>query len=188
MSVWVLHQSLTPEEEARITERTHLILPFEGLPDLTPITSQAGARQLLELLYPDEPPEALSRRLERFWNHFTALGKEDTIGVPLPGLKQLALAEVTGPYEYRIGAEGEDIHLIPVKWYHRSIRYMTLHKHKELLASGGPALREVTHQDARVLIRDRLPHRYNRFARWKWLLALMFALGLVRMLMHIDQP
>lgn len=181
MTVWVLHRQLTPQEEAEIAQHTYLELPFEGVPDLSAVTSQGHAMQLLRLLHPDDPPESLTRRMDRFWDIYGGLHKEDLIAVPLKGRGEMALAEVTGGYEYKVGERGADVHLIPVKWHERRIPLTRLSKHKEIF-DGGRAMYEVVTLEARTALRDYLPHSYNRFVRMKWLLALFFLMNLIGML------
>lgn len=180
MSMWVLHQRLTPDEEAHIFERTHLNLPFEGLPDLSQVANQGQALQLLRMLHPDEPPESLTLRMDRFWHIFSNLQAEDIIVVPLPSMKEVVLAEVAGGYQYDVGDKGSDIHLIPVKWHTVRVPASRFNKHKEVFSSYGQPMYEIIAQETRVAVRDQLPHKYNRFARWKWLFALLFALGMLR--------
>ncbi len=181
MSMWLLHQTLSADEEARICERTDLVLPFEGLPDLTHVTNQAEARKLLGILHPDEPPESINRRLERFWQRFSNLQIEDIIAVPLEHAREVVIAEVTGHYHYAVGDKGSDIHLIPVRWYDKRIPLSKLAKYKEVFGSGGPAMQEITAVDVRTAVRDHLPHSYNRFVKMKWLLVIFFAMSLIRM-------
>ena len=182
MSIWILHQRMTEDEEAHIFERKHLHLPFDGLPDLSQVSSPAQAMQLLRVLYPGEPPESLARRRDRFWNLFSGIQVEDIIAVPLKASRQVVLAEVTGRYQYDVGDKGSDIHLIPVKWYESRIPMGKFSKHKEIFLAQGEAMVEVTAQEARIAIRDKLPHKYNRFARWKWLLMLFFLMNILAML------
>ena len=49
------------------------------------------------------------------------------------------------------------------------------------LMGRGLKITEVTDIAARTLIREQLPHRYNRFAKYKWLLVVFFLMSLVRM-------
>ncbi|MDE3061156.1 MAG: hypothetical protein KGJ06_09100 [Pseudomonadota bacterium] len=181
MSIWLLHLPLTAEEEAHLTGRTHLPLPIEDVPDLSLMMRPVECRHLLQALHPEEPPEAISRRLERIWRLYTGVHAEDIIAVPLPARGELALAEVTGKYQYQVGEGGEDHHRVPVTW-HRPILLRRFRKFKELLVPGGEKMHEIASAPARIAIRDTLPHRYNRFARWKWLLALFFLLGMLRAL------
>ncbi len=185
MTIWILYQSLTPEEEVHIGERDALTLPFGDLPDLSLINSPAELRHLLQALHPDDPPETVARKTERLWKLYAGLQVEDIMVVPLKSRKEVALAEVTQRYRYEVGAEGTDVHQVEVKWYGKRIRLSALGKHKELFDERGEKMREVTDPEARVAIRDRLPHSYNRFAKWKWLLVLFFMMGLVRRFAHV---
>jgi predicted Mrr-cat superfamily restriction endonuclease len=185
MTVWVMRQRLSAEEEPALTAKTDLQLPFDGLPDLTHVENQSQARQLLAALYPAEPPEALRMRLDRFWHQYAGMHIEDIIAVPMPHSQQVAIAEVTGKYHYRVGEGGSDLHLIPVRWHDRRASMRKLSKHKELFSESAPALREVSDVEARTAIRDHLPHGYNRFARWKWLMALFMLMTAIRMMSRL---
>ena len=181
MTIWVLHLSLTPEEETHLHEQEFLSLPFEGIPDLSRVTTPAQATQLLAALYPDDPPESLNRRLDRFWPIFHGMHVEDIIVLPLAAAKSALLAEVIGKYQYHVGADGEDMHRIPVRFYPKRVPVRVLRRHPELFQVGGARMREVTDVSARVAVRDQLPLSYNRFVKFKWLLVVFFVLGLVRM-------
>lgn len=181
MTIWVLHQQLSADEQARITTRTQLQLPFNGLPDLTQATSLVKCRQLLLLLHPNEPPEALARQAERIWAIHGTLSKEDIIAVPLPATEEVALAEVSGPYHYELDSNRADVHLIPVTWYEPRISLRLKRKLRDLFKPDGAPMFEVTRPEERIAIRDYLPHSYNRFAKWKWLLGVFFLLGLFRL-------
>lgn len=186
MTVWMLRLPLTPEEENALRERTHLPLPFEGVPDLSQVRGIGECRQLMQVLYPGEPPETIMRRAERFWGKFSQLTEEDIITVPLKAQQQLAIAEINGRYVYRVGDKGVDVHLVPVKWHEKTVPLRKLSKDKALMDESGEPLSEVTDVETRTLIRDRLPYAYNRFAKWKWLLLLFFAMGLVRMFVRLE--
>lgn len=180
MSIYVLHQNLTPQEEDNIATRTHLALPFEGIPDLSVLHSELECRHLLQALHPDEPPEAIARRLERIWKYYTGMHEEDIIVVPLKSRNELALAEVTGRYVYQAGPGGSDVHMIPVRWYDRRVALISMAKHRAMFDRSEP-LYEIVNPQARIAIRDKLPHGYNRFAKWKWLMALFFALSVMHL-------
>lgn len=175
MTVWLLHLPLSPADEAQLRERTALPLPLGDAPDLTGLTSLSGCRQRLHTLHPDEPPEALRRRTERLWTLYAGVQKDDIIAVPLPARRQLALAEVTGPYRHEPDAPADRRHLIPVTWQKKPLRITA--RFRDDCAPSGPAMAEVEDSALRIAIRDTLPRPYNRFARWKWLMALTFALG-----------
>lgn len=187
MTLWVIHQALSPEEEAAVTQRTHIALPFEGLPDLSMVSSPAQAMKLLKILHPDDPPETLTRRLDRFWHQYHGLNAEDFIAVPLQASQLVLMAEVTGPYEYAVGPGGSDIHRVPVKWHPVKIPFRKLAKFKEIFQPRGVPMFEVTEREARIALHGTLPYSYNRFNKFKWILAVFFLMGLVRMLMRMTE-
>lgn len=171
MTVWILSQDLKPGED--ILSRSELILPFDDYPDFTMAKTQGGYSKLLQSMHPEAPPESIKRMLEKSWQLYTAIHREDLIAVPLEA-GEAALAEVTGPCGYRV-EDGHDIHTVPVKWHGR---LRVSGKHKALFEPGASKLFEVTDAQARIAIRDKIPHPYNRFAKWKWLIVLFGALGL----------
>lgn len=181
MTVWVLRQELTAEEEKNIFTQADVRLPFDNLPDLSHVASPLAARQLIKTLYPGEPPEAIGRRVERFWNHFSSLQVEDLVVVKLPTLNVAVIGSVSGKYHYEVGPGGSDIHLIPVTWNPKEIK-LARFRHKEIFDASNPPLMEVTTPDVRVALRDYMPHSYNRFAKFKWLLVVFFLMTIIRML------
>lgn len=181
MSVWTLNLPLTPGEEESIMQRTHLPLPYHNLPDLTHITTQAEATRMLRTLHPSEPPESLHTMRDKFWNLHAFLQTEDLIAIPLPAHFQVAIAKITGPYQYHVGPGGTDLHLIPVTWPASPVPMQKFRKHHTIFSL--PGMREVTDRDARLAIYGKLPHGYNRFDKWKWLFAVFMLLGAVRYLM-----
>lgn len=181
MTIWILKAVHTPDEEADIVQRAELALPLGEVPDLSGVSSIAGLRRLLAAMQPDEPPETIAGRADRIWPLYHGVAMEDIIAVPLAGAREFVLAEVVGRYRYRVGESGEDMHLVPVKWHGKRVPFRALSRYPELLAPDRPPMFEVENPKARILIRDRLPHAYNRFAKWKWLLALFFLMGLVRL-------
>jgi hypothetical protein len=168
MSVWVLHQKLTLEEEQHILERTHLALPFEGLPDLSMINNQFDCQSLLRALHPELPPEVIALKADGIWNRFHNLNLEDSIVVPLPLTAKVAIAQISGPYAYQVGEEGSDCHLIPVTWFPKLHLFFAFGRQRHILANTGIALYEVTDVAAKRAIISKLPFRYNRFTGWKW--------------------
>jgi predicted Mrr-cat superfamily restriction endonuclease len=187
MTVWVLHQKMTKDEENTIAQSTTLGLPFNDFPDFTSVKTQGEYRRLLMTLHPDAPPERISRLLERSWKLHSAIHIEDIIAVPLPFAGEVILAEVIGPPEYHVGDAGTDVHRMPVKWHEKRLSLQKLRKHKALFSGADTGIFEVTSAEVRTLLRDRLPHKYNRFARWKWILALFFAMGLIMRFAHVTK-
>ena len=179
MTIWMYYESLTPEEEAHIRDRKHLALPFEDLPDLSMIKNPVECRHLLQALHPDDPPETIARKTERIWKLYGTMQVEDIIAVPLPSRKEVAIAEVKHPYHYMVDTKGNDVHRIIVKWHKKRAKFRAFKRHPEALHKGSEKISEVKKPALRAIIRDRLPHSYNRFAKWKWLLAVLFIIGML---------
>lgn len=189
MSIWMLHEPLTPDQEQRIAERTWLELPFEGMPNLAAVNNQAECKKLLQMLYPDAPPESIAAKLDHIWPRYSNLHPEDIIAIPLHGRKEIALAEISGRYRHRVSDTGGDIHEVPVRWHEKRVPFRLLSRHKEELTppSASLAMREVENKQVRTLIRDRLPHSYNRFVGLKWLMVIFFLMHGIKYLHRLMQ-
>lgn len=181
MTVWVLHQELDAGEEERIHERTHLRLPFEGLPDLSRIPDRKTFMELLRALHPQEPPETLALHFDRIWGQYTTLQDEDVVAVPLPHSGNVALAKVKGRYSYEVDEHNQDIHLIGVEWYPNMETIKSFWRDKELFNRTGNGLTAVTQAAARKAILARLPIRYNRLSTMKVIWIFIFLLMLARL-------
>lgn len=185
MTVWVLHQELTAPEEARIHERTHLTLPFDGLPDFTMVHSLKEFMDLLRALHPQEPPESLTLRFDRLWRQYNELQEEDIIAVPLPHSGKVALARVAGKYCYQVDDNRDDVHLIPVEWYPNIETLRSFWREKDIFIRTGSPLYAVNRASARKAILGRLPYKYNRLSRTKVVWAFIFMLMLSRLYIRL---
>jgi len=72
---------------------------------------------------------------------------------------------------------GHDVHLVPVKWISERLKLNKFSRHRNLLDFSQSTLLEVTDPEIRTLMRSKLPHSYNRFAKWKWILVIIFVLA-----------
>ncbi len=174
MTVWVLYQSLTPQEESTLRERPYVTLPLENLPDLSRVTNLADLRRLLQVLHAEAPPETVTRLADRAWKYYSELQPEDIVAVPLKSKDEVALAEVTGKYEHRMGDGGEDIHTVPVKWHKKPAPMRLMKKLKIEHDQKNNPMIEVTMREGKIALMDYLPYSYNRFSKWKWAI-LIFA-------------
>lgn len=184
MSAWILHQLVSPDEEANIERRERLLLPFDGVPDLSFVGSVGELAKMLRTLNPELPVETIHRRSERYFDYYQGLQPDDLVAVPLHARKEIALGKITGRYGYEVGANGEDVHSIGVNWYGVRVPLARLGKYKPLFDNYRERLIEITDIDARNALRKWLPVSYNRFAKWKWLLALLFAIQIISMLLQ----
>lgn len=185
MSVWVLHQPVEHGQETQLLERPHVIIPWQGIPNLAGIHSQRELMKLVQQLMPDAPPETLSLKSQVVWDSFSQLHKEDIIAVPLPQTNQIALAEVTGGYEYQAAQVGRPAqHVYPVRWHGQLVPLARFGAHVSRLCDESVPLWQVENDKLRGLIRDQLPLGYNRFRYFKWLLAVAFVLHLINFLIN----
>src|SRR5690606_19146360 len=119
----------------------------DGLPDLTQVNNQGDFKRLLQSLDFDAPPETITRRMERLWKRYSEVQVEDIFMIPLPTRQEIALAEITGPYAYRVSPAGEDIHTFPVSWHEKRISFRRFFRHKAILVPGGNPMQEITQKE-----------------------------------------
>ncbi|MDX2073739.1 MAG: hypothetical protein SFX19_05165 [Alphaproteobacteria bacterium] len=182
MSVWVLQSPFTAEEEKHLAQMEELPLPFDDLPDLSGVRNEESMRWLLEKLRPDAPPETIVRRADVYWARYGRLAAADLLVIPLSN-KKIALAEVVTPYHYRVEL-GKDSHYATVKWMETSLAQRKLGALSLLLANPSP-MQMVETVDGRKAVYLLLKRSYNRFAKWRWLLALLFAMQVTLMLVNM---
>jgi predicted Mrr-cat superfamily restriction endonuclease len=185
MTVWLIREPLNREEEAEIASRPYVTLPFGDLPDLSQVHNPGELRKLLQFLNPDAPPETIGNNALRIWAQFTGIARDDVVVVPLAHSGNVAIGEVAGRYEYHTGDDGADMHRVAVAW-RAQVKLSSFGKLKSAFA-GSVAMSEITDPELRIKIRDKLPHGYNRFAGWKWILVIFFLMQLVVMLKRFVQ-
>ena len=166
MTVWVLNAELKGDEK-------NLLLPFDGLPDLSSITSEGAMRRLLQQLEPDAPPETLVRRAEMLWLQYSQLALGDVIVVPIH--KSWSLAQVNGGYRYENGE-----HQLPVSWKKLFVKW-----HKLAMLSkftSGARLHMVNYPQMTKEIMALAAEKPPRFARAKWAFGVIMVLNAIVML------
>ncbi len=101
---------------------THLPLPFEGSAgSLGDYPAGGMPPAYCRCSIPMMRRKPSTARPSASGNSIQRLHNEDIIAVPLMARQEVALAEVTGRYHYQVGENGEDMHLMPVKWYEKRI-------------------------------------------------------------------
>lgn len=181
MSIWILRQQLTADEEAHLTTRPYIILPFDHIPDLSSVVNAQELRDILQALDPEAPPESINMKLERIWQQYTSLHMEDVVVVPLTHSKKVAIGEISGRYHYKVDENGKDVHTMGINWHPQLISHLVFGKHKHLFTNNF-TMQEVTDKEARIKIMDQLPRSYNRFAKWKWVLMIFLIMQAMVML------
>jgi len=179
MSVWILKSSLTSTEEDQLEKNNRLILPFHGLPDLSNVLNEQAMGRLLTKLRPDAAPETIIRQAEMHWKNLHGLAVGDLVVVPLTYCKQFALGEISTRYRF----EDEDHHITEVKWLETHIAPKKLMALKKLMEN--PAiLQPVVHHEQRKQVYRFLKRGYNRFAKWQWIIVVLFTLQVISMVMQ----
>lgn len=176
-----MHPLLPEGGEERLSEADHLAIDWPELPSLEMVQNLQQLKHQLSALAPDAPPETITRRAERIWKFLREAAEEDVIAVPLPGKKEVAFAQITGPYFCRREDEAF-VHARPVKWFPKTMKLRAFYRHKHVFEKGASAFSAVAGRDAKNFIRGKLPFRYNRFARITWILLLLVALKMLHVL------
>jgi len=184
VSVWVLRQSLTAEQEQQIAQQPVLMLPFKGLPDLSGTQSEGALQAMMRQLQPDTPFETIHRQAEIHWRNLSQLRIEDLIIVPLPHNKSAALAQVSDRYRYGVSHAGEDMHQVGVQWLQPVIPLRKVPALAKLFAS--PILMQpVEHAEQRAQVYALLKRPYNRFIKLRWIMGIVITVQLVAMLVQM---
>jgi restriction system protein len=178
MDIWVFRQTMTAEEEANILATDHIHIDWQDVPNLDKIREQHALRTLMRSVYADRPPEEIAILTDQVWKFAGALSVEDTVAVPLSSRREVALGEITGPYAARTDDQGRLVHTRPVKWV-RTVPMSKFYRNKDVFNPGPAQLERVSSPQARNMIRDKLPHRFNRFRRIKWLIGFLFLLRIL---------
>jgi|GEM_PF-2422778 len=183
MSMWVLKQSLTAEQEENIEALERLRLPIEGVGDLTEVKNADECKAMLKLIHPEDPPERLQVRTDDLWRIAKKVGKEDVVLVPLQHSKAVAMAEVTEAYQYEVSPEGEDCHFISVKWLRPSIPLYSFGNNRSVFTlERNTQMKKIQQKAVRVAISKKMPGQLDRFAKIRWII---IALMMMRVLHHI---
>lgn len=185
MSIWVLHLP-HPEQAAVPAGGGESLLPlsFIDLPGVLEASFHTEVQQRLRELHPDATPESLARRAQLLWSYAHSLSPEDILVVPLPASGEVAFAEVLAPV--RTEGEGESQrYAVLVRWFERRVPLTRFGGVRSLLKPAHSALVEVEEPRARAAIRARLPLKANRFARWRWILAVVVAIQAFHYIMRM---
>lgn len=171
MSVWVWRDALSAEKEERIEALGFLPLPIpHGAPDLSRCDHADSVRRAIAPLYPDMAPETVAQLADR-WFALLQIDKDDVIAVVLSRPQEVSLALASDRPCYVDGR-----HCLPVTWNGVRVPRARFGANYAELFERNQSLYEITNPEDRNVIRSWLPNRYNRFARWKWVLAALLIL------------
>jgi predicted Mrr-cat superfamily restriction endonuclease len=180
MAVWILHVT-----ESRVSADEPLLhLPFDDVPDLSQAHSLQDVRRALAKLTPGTPPETLARQAERYWNYIFVLHAEDIIAIPLPSQNCVAYAEATGPITYDTEKKR---YTVPVRWFAKRtpMAKFRLSARARMFEPDGRVLIALKDAQEKNAIRNQLPLKGNRFARWKWIIVMVIAIKAFYFILHM---
>src|ERR1700683_2878923 len=99
-----------------------IIVGWEGLGGLGGCGTREGVRQALNVAYPQVAANVIANWTGQLWRGREQISAGDLVVMPLktkPG--QVAIGQVTGPYEYRAQEPEGFRHVRPVKWLRTDI-------------------------------------------------------------------
>lgn len=119
---WLTRSGRAGERDAWALD--HAVTPggFGEVPDLSGCTSLQDVRDAVTGAFPDNKPQANSNFAAQLWALRGRMAAGDLVVLPLKTTSQLAIGEITGPYEYRAGEQDRDRrHVRPVRWIRTDI-------------------------------------------------------------------
>ncbi len=94
---------------------------FRDVRDLTGVNDKDELRQIVDAAYPGSAKQRISNFCNQLWALTNRIEVGDLVVLPLKTTSQLAIGEVTGPYEYRANEAANCRHLRPVRWLQTDI-------------------------------------------------------------------
>jgi restriction system protein len=116
-AAWLVRGGERGEREKAALGEGLIVVGWEGLGDLSGCGTREGVRQALNVAYPEVAANVIANWTGQLWRVREQISTGDLVVMPLktkPG--QVAVGQVTGPYEYRAQEPEGFRHVRPVKW------------------------------------------------------------------------
>jgi restriction system protein len=116
-AAWLVRGGEKGEREKAALGEGLIIVGWEGLGDLSGCGTREGVRQALNVAYPEVAANVIANWTGQLWRVREQISTGDLVVMPLktkPG--QVAVGQVTGPYEYRAQEPEGFRHVRQVKW------------------------------------------------------------------------
>jgi restriction system protein len=121
-AAWLVRGGERGERENAALGEGLIVVGWEGLGDLGGCGTREGVRQALNVAYPQVAANVIANWTGQLWRVREQISAGDLVVMPLktkPG--QVAIGQVTGPYEYRAQEPEGFRHVRPVKWLRTDI-------------------------------------------------------------------
>jgi len=115
MNIWMVRGGKLGEFETIAIEKCLACLGFFEMPNLNKANTKAAMRELVETTYPAASKARVGTFFAQVYSFAHRMQVGDIIAMPLKGQPQVALARVTGPYEYCTDL-GDIRHVRKVEW------------------------------------------------------------------------
>ena len=162
MGAWII---VAPAHAcAAMVAKGEILLPMPtDLPDLENTENTAGLKKRLREHAPHTPPESIATQARILAPLLFEMHQEDIVALHAVHTEEVWLGEITG--KRRKTGEG---YTMPIRWAEKPVRLSRLRKHKLLFTHTTHGYLRVEAPAARIALRDLIPHRASRFAKWKW--------------------
>jgi restriction system protein len=115
MAIWLVRAGQHGEREDASLEKGIAIIGWEELPDLSRVKTREELAQLMKDTYPNEGPNTLANWTGQVWAFRDRIKINDLVVLPLKTRSAIAIGQVIGPYEYKLGGQ-DGFHTRNVKW------------------------------------------------------------------------
>lgn len=184
MAMWIMRREGAPLESSE----SFLFPPEDSgipWPLLKECHSEEQLRNRLRRAYPDLPPESQARMASRAARFLFAPKEEDIVVFYWPQRAVVTAAEITGKRTVQPDGEGRERPAYPMRDFGERWMDTRFMRFRDILDRATSWPREVQDAKFRTFVRDRLRLPGSRFARWKWLFAIVVGIKVLVMVVHI---
>lgn len=116
MALWLVRAGRHGEREDFALENNVVVIGWDGLKDLSAISSRDELVRVMAEVYPDEKPKARLNYASQIWAFVGRIQEGDWVVLPLKKRSAIAIGQITGGYKYEAGNPEGARHTRPVKW------------------------------------------------------------------------
>lgn len=115
-SAWQVRAGREGERDEAALDEGLIIVGWDEVADLRQYQNRDALRRALRDRYPDRSVYVIGNWTGQLWRFAHEIAEGDHVVMPLKSQGQLAIGEVTGPYEYRDESLPGFQHVRPVRW------------------------------------------------------------------------
>lgn len=120
MRLWIVRGGRHGEREAEALSSSTLVPGFDAVGDLSKAASKADVKAVLEVSAPEASAGRIKNFTNQLWQFVNTIEIGDLVVMPRKNTGLVAIAEVTGKYQFRPSAAAYR-HARPVKWLRTDI-------------------------------------------------------------------